>query len=56
MTEDDPRVCPYPGHDSVVCPACHESIPGVVPGGTADDPEPRCPACDAAIDRVIVGR
>lgn len=54
MPKDDPEICPYPGHDSVVCPECRREIPGVVPGGTSDDPEPRCPACDEVLSSVIV--
>ncbi len=51
---DDTDICPYPGHDTVRCPECWTDIPGLVPGGTAEDPQPRCPACGEVIDTVVI--
>lgn len=54
MASDDPDICPYPGHDTVKCPECRADIPGIVPDGTPENPRPRCPACEAVIDTVII--
>ncbi len=55
VSDNEPDVCPYPGHDSVRCPECRTDIPGVVPAGTPENPAARCPACDERITTVIIG-
>ncbi|MFC6976765.1 hypothetical protein ACFQL1_22020 [Halomicroarcula sp. GCM10025709] len=54
MAPEEPDICPYPGHDTVRCPECRTDIPGLVPDGSPEDPEPRCPACGEVIDTVII--
>lgn len=48
------RICPHPEYETITCPRCRETIPGVVPAGSADDPAARCPACEERIESVIV--
>lgn len=54
MPTDKPSLCPYPGHDTVVCPDCRHKIAGVNPAGTSDEPRALCPACCTVTDTVII--
>jgi len=54
MPPDDRDLCPHPRGENVICPECRSDIPGVIAGATSDDPEPRCPECEAKIDDVIL--